>query len=102
MTREDLAKMVGEDNADYAVDIILKNLQPGFIKSVLRSEKNDVEHQLKELEDDGFAYRANGECHVNWSKETYDDTSEAMEISRKLYSVNGLVYEKNRLACMMA
>ncbi|MCD8013278.1 MAG: hypothetical protein LUG99_08900 [Lachnospiraceae bacterium] len=103
MTREELTKQVGgEENAEYAMNLILKNIEPGFIRAILRSEKSAVEYQLKELEAEGFACMVNGSYHTDWGRESYDDTPEATEINSKLSSVEGLIYENNRLAVMMA
>lgn len=58
MTREDLVKMVGnEDQANYAIDFILGNITGEFVKNVLKVELKKVETEIKALVEEDVIYK---------------------------------------------
>lgn len=69
MTKQELIKMVGnEDRAEYALNILLKNLKPQFIKMCVENELKEVESKIKEYQEKGYIWLNNGTYAVNWCK----------------------------------
>ena len=69
MTKQELIKMVGSEvQADYALEIILKNLKPSFIRTVVQTELNEVDREINTMEMAGYIVTANGQKRVNWGK----------------------------------
>ena len=67
MTREELVKMTGsEEQADYALSILLKHIKPAFIRSAIHAELQSIETEIQELRDKGIVYSCNGYDHVSW------------------------------------
>lgn len=69
MTRNELTTMTGStERADFAIEILLKQVQPGFIRSAIRAEGAEIEEQLDALMLEGWAYKANGTWAPCWGK----------------------------------
>ena len=93
MTKQELIEMVGsEEQADYAMAIILKNIKRDFVSLCIRAEVKEIETKLQAFIDEGVLYKANGSLHVNWG---HKDTS-------KCYDANALLYSRNRTMSLMA
>ncbi len=61
MTKEELVKMVGtEEQADYAMEIILSQVKKDFVKSAIKAKIAEVESRMNELEAEDIIYTANG------------------------------------------
>ncbi len=94
MTKEELIKMVGtEEQADYAIEIILSQVKKDFIKSAIKAKIAEVESRMNELETEDIIYTNNGTKYVNWNPNKDSD---------KQYEADSLIYTKNRLMSMLA
>ena len=106
MTREELiAKYGSEDQANFVIAILLKNVKPAFIKSAINTELSEVEGKIAEYKTDGFIYTANGHEHVSWGKSEelkgWDNTEEEkklyIEARKRCNEASDLLYRRNRL-----
>lgn len=69
MTKQELIKMAGsEDQAEYAMLILLKNVKPEFVKMCIYAELQEAEAQIKEYEKSGHIVYINQHYSVNWCK----------------------------------
>lgn len=115
MTRQDLIKMTGnEEQATLAIDILLNQIQPDFIKMAIRAELKAVESQITNAEKEGLIVKTNGVYSVNWRKEyeplngetvwnaTEEQTKEMNTIRDKLYKADALLYRRNRIISLTA
>jgi hypothetical protein len=69
MTRNELTTMTGStDRADFAIEILLKQVQPDFIRYAVRAEAAEINSELKDLERAGWVVKVNGSRSVNWAK----------------------------------
>ncbi len=94
MTREELIKMVGnEDQADYAMEIILSQIKADFVRSAIKGKLTETENRIKELEAEDVIYTANGFKKVNWNPN---------KDSNKQYEANSQIYIRNRLKSMLS
>lgn len=94
MTKTELIEMVGsEEQADYAMEIILNQLKKDFIKNAIKSKLTDTENKMAELETEDIIYTENGTKKVNWNPSKDSD---------KQYKANSLIYIRNRLMSMLA
>ena len=97
MTRKELVEMVGsEEQANYAMDIILKNLKSEFVRMCIKSEINQINEELASLEHQGIICTNNGTRNVDWNPNRYgDDMTPA-------YDANALLYNLNRTTSLIA
>lgn len=111
MTREELIKMCGsEEQANLAIDILLKNVKPAFVQSCIKVEIAKTEEKISDYKSSGFIYTSNGTYHTNWNKanelngfslsadqeKQYDDAFE------KCNEAESLLYRKNRLTSLIS
>lgn len=111
MTRNELTAMTGnEEQTTFAIELLLKHIQPDFIRSVVRAEAAEIEAELKELEAQGWAVRICGSWRANWGKAeklngwnltpeqeaAYDAASDACG------TVEALTYRLNRVTSLTA
>lgn len=111
MTRNELTAMTGStEQTDFAIELLLKHIQPDFIRSVVKAEAAEIEAELKELEAQGYALQRNGGWHANWGKAeelngwnltpeqeaAYDAASDACG------TVEALTYRLNRVTSLTA
>ena len=69
MTKNELNAMTGrEELTDLAIELLLKQVKPDFIRSAVRAEAAEIEAELKELETQGWAVNRNNVWRANWSK----------------------------------
>lgn len=69
MTREELVKMTGsEEQADYALELVLKQVTQSFVTSCVKAEENALEAQIKAELEAGYIWKNNGSYAVSWSK----------------------------------
>ena len=92
MTREELVEMTGsEEQANYAIGIILKQLKPQFISNCINAELSDINAKISKLKSNDIIYTANGSEHVNWGAKSED-----------CYTAEGLLYTRNRMKSLVA
>lgn len=111
MTKQELIEMVGnEEQAAYALEIVLKNLQPGFIRTVVNLELKAIDEEIQKMKGAGFIVTNNGHDSVNWGKamqlngwnlseEQQAEYDKAMDTCA---NCNSLLYKKNRTISLIA
>lgn len=93
MTRQELIEMTGsEEQADYAMEIVLKNIKREFVKQCVKAEVAEIEARISELKTSRHIYTANGMNHVNGNPDFSDGFNEAQ----------GLLYRHNRTRALTA
>lgn len=111
MTRKELINMMGnEEQADFALDLVLKNLQPAFIRTVIELELKEVAQEIQALKDDGFIVACNGHDSVNWGAaerlngwNLSDEQQATYDAARaKCEASDALLYRKNRVTSLLA
>lgn len=115
MTRQELTKMVGnEEQATFAIDILLNQIKPDFIVMAIRAELKAVEEQIRTAETEGLIVKTNGTYAVNWKKEyeplngdtvwnaTEEQTKEMSAIRDKLHKADALLYSRNRIVSLIS
>lgn len=116
MTRQELVEMVGnEDQANLALELLLKSVRPAMIKTIIHAEIESVNKKLDEYREADFVSHYNGSDHVNWMMENkpYEDAgctvfnapvsvNAQSEFNRKLCEeAEALLYSRNRLTSMI-
>ena len=111
MTKQELISVVGnEEQANFALEIVLKNLQPAFIKSVVDLELKEINREIQTMKDAGFIVTCNGHDSVNWGAaerldgwNLSDDRQAAYDEAReKCEACDALLYRKNRTTSLLA
>ena len=115
MTMQELIKMTGnEEQATFAIDILLNQIQPDFVKMAIRTELKVIESQITNAEKEGLIVKTNGIYAVNWRKEyeplngetvwnaTEEQTKEMETIRDKLDKADVLLYRRNRIISLTA
>lgn len=111
MTRKELTAMTGTtEQTDFAIELLLKHIQPDFIRSVVKAEAAEIEAELKELEAQGWAIQIRGSWRADWGKAEklngYNLTPEQeMEYDAawfKCSDVENLAYRLNRVTSLTA
>ena len=117
MTKQELIKMTGsEEQADFAMEILLKNCKRAFVEMAIKAELNEIDNQVKAFEQEGILVKCNSSYHVNWgaaykvfgdepgaawhATEEQKDESEA--IGSRCYDANALLYRRNRTISLLA
>lgn len=92
MTKEDVAVLIGEktEDTDYVVDIILKQIKPGFVKSAIKAELKETEAAINALKDEGFISVKNGIYQAFWRPGI--NSGKYMEANRLIYTRNRLIH----------
>ena len=68
MTRKELTAMTGTvEQTDFAIELLLKHIQPDFIRSVVKAEAAEIEAELKELGAQGWAVQTRGSWRADWN-----------------------------------
>ena len=92
MKKQELIEMTGsEEQANYAVQIILEQLKPEFVRQCVKAELAGVEVKIKTLKEKDVIYTSNGTECINWKAD-----------SDECYEANGLLYQRNRLTSLIA
>ena len=117
MTKQELIKMTGsEEQAAYAMEILLKNCKKPFVEMAIRAELKEIENRIKAFEADGIIVKCNGSYSVNWAKAykpygdepgsywhaTKEQKAEAEAIEKRCYEANALLYTRNRTISLIA
>lgn len=111
MTKKELVKLVGnEEQAEYVMELVLKNLRPGFIRSTVQIELDAINREIQQMKEAGFIYTCNGSDHVNWGKaeelngwNLSEEQQAAYDAARNRCSeCSSLLYRKNRVTSLLA
>ena len=80
MTKQELIKMTGsEEQADYAMEILLRNCKKAFVRMAIQAELDEIEREVKAFEQEGILVKCNSSYHVNWGALTrFSETSPAL------------------------
>ena len=106
MTKQELIKMTGsEEQANYTLEIILKNVQPNFIRKVVEMELDEIDSKIASMEAEEYIVTTNGHKHVDWRKAenlngwnlTEEQQAKYDEAKKKCIACNNLLYERNRI-----
>ena len=93
MTKQEIIDMVGnEEEANFALEILLNHIQKPFLDSVIRAELKTIENELKKFEKMGIICTTNGIKKVDWNPIN----------GVKSYEADILLYKYNRLVSMLA
>jgi len=117
MTKQELIKMTGsEEQADFAMEILLKNCKKDFVRMAIRAELNAIEKEIKTFEEEGVLVMRNGSYSVNWGAPrrvfgdepgaawhaTEEQKAESEAIESRCYEANALLYRRNRTTSLLA
>lgn len=111
MTKQELIQMCGtEEQANYAMEILIKNVKVDFVKMAIKAEISETKNQIKKLKDLGFIYSSNGTLHVNWGKAdelngfnlSDEEEKRYEEASQKCHEADSLLYRNNRLTSLIS
>ena len=117
MTKQELIKMTGsEEQADFAMEILLRNCKKAFVRMAIQAELNEIEKEVKAFEADGILIKSNGSYSVNWGAAyrvygdepgaawhaTKEQKDESEAIEKRCYDANALLYRRNRTISLLA
>ena len=117
MTKQELIKMTGsEEQAAYAMEILLKNCKRAFVEMAIKAELNEIDNQVKTFEQEGILVKCNSSYHVNWGAAykvfgdepgaawhaTEEQKAESEAIESRCYDANALLYRRNRTIALIA
>lgn len=67
MTKQELIEMTGsEEQAEYAMNILLKNCKESFVRMAINAELAEIGKQIEAFKEEGTIVSANGSDRVNW------------------------------------
>ena len=117
MTKKELIELTGsEEQAAYAMEILLKNCKAPFVKMAIQAEIKAIEKQIEAFKQEGIIYEANHSNHVNWGKAeavfgnepgsywsaTKEQKAEAERIEERCREAEALLYTRNRTVDLLA
>lgn len=117
MTRKELIEMTGsEEQAAYALDILLKGIKAPFLRMAIQAELGEIDSEISGLEAEGLIVKTNGTLSVNWQAEdavfgsepgafwsaTEEQRQEAERIREHLQKADALLYRRNRTVSLLA
>lgn len=93
MKEHELVAMVGNDNVDYVMSLILQSMNRGDIVKIIYDKISSIDMEILELKEKGVIYSKNGSDYVDWN---YDED----------YTIKNhadiLLYTRNRLLHILA
>lgn len=111
MTMNELIQMTGsEEQANYALQILLGSVKPAMIRSAVRAELDRIQAEIDAMKAEGVIYSCNGYEHVSWNYADklngWDLTEEqqaAYDAARKKCAeADALLYRRNRTVSLIA
>ena len=117
MTKQELIKMTGsEEQAAYAMEILLKNCKKAFVRMAIQVELDKIEKEVKAFEEEGILSRYNSTWHVNWAAPhrvfgdepgaawhaTEEQKAESEAIENRCRDASALLYRRNRTISLLA
>lgn len=117
MTKQELIKMTGsEEQADYAMEILLKNCKKDFIRMAIKAEMAEINKEIDAFKEDEIIVSTNGFDKVNWGaadavfgdepgafwNATEEQKAQAEAIEARCYEANRLLYRRNRTESLLA
>ena len=117
MTKQELIKMTGsEEQADFAMEILLKNCKKAFVRMAIKAELNEIDNQIKAFEAEGILVKCNSSYSVNWAEAykpfgdepgsywhaTDEQKAESEAIEKRCRDASALLYRRNRTTSLLA
>lgn len=117
MTKQELIQMTGsEEQATYAMEILLKNCKESFVKMAIQAELKRIEDEIKALKEEGIIYEANHSYSVNWEapeavfgnepgaywSATKEQKQRAEALEERCREAEALLYMRNRTVDLLA
>ena len=117
MTKQELIKMTGsEEQADFAMEILLKNCKKAFVRMAIQAELDGIDKEIKSFEEEGILVKCNSSYHVNWGAAykvfgdepgaawhaTDEQKAESEAIDRRCRDASALLYRRNRTVSLIA
>ena len=117
MTKQELIEMTGsEEQAAYAMEILLKNCKKEFVRMAIQAELSQIEKKIKAFEAEGILYKCNSSYHVNWGAAykvfgdepgaawhaTEEQKAESEAIENRCRDASALLYRRNRTIALIA
>lgn len=117
MTKQELIEMTGsDDQAEYAMSILLKNCKKAFVEMAINAELAEIKQQVETFKQDGIIVSTNGYDHVNWNAAskvfgnepgafwhaTEEQKAEAEAIEARCREAEIILYRKNRTVSLIA
>ena len=117
MTKQELIKMTGsEEQADYAMEILLRNCKKAFVRMAIQAELDEIEREVKDFEEEGILVKCNSSYHVNWGAAykvfgdepgaawhaTEEQKAESEAIENRCRDASALLYRRNRTIALIA
>lgn len=117
MTKQELIKMTGsEEQADFAMEILLKNCKRAFVEMAIQAELDVIEKEVKAFEQEGILVKCNSTYYVKWGAAykvfgdepgaawhaTEEQKAESEAIENRCRDSNTLLYRRNRTISLLA
>lgn len=117
MTKQELIEMTGsEEQAAYAMEILLKNCKESFVRMAIKAELAEIDEQIAAFKEAGIIASANGFDRVNWGAAdapfgtepgafwtaTEEQKAQAEAIEAKCHEADSLLYKRNRTVNLIA
>lgn len=117
MTKQELIEKTGsEEQAEYAISILLKNCKKDFIEMAIKAELAEINEQIEALKNDGIIVSANKTDRVNWGAvdepignepgafwhATEEQKAQAEAIEARCREAEHLLYKRNRTTSLLA
>lgn len=117
MTRQELIEMTGsEEQAAYAMEILLRNCKESFVTMAIKAELNKIDSQIEAFKQEGIIYEANHSNSVDWGAPervfgnepgafwhaTAEQKAEAERLEERCREAEALLYRRNRTVDLIA
>lgn len=117
MTKQELIEKTGSDEqAEYAISILLKNCKEPFLRMAINAELDEINEQIEALKNDGIIVSANQTDRVNWGAAdapfgnepgafwhaTKEQKEQSEAIEARCNEAAALLYRRNRTTSLLA
>lgn len=117
MTKQELIEMTGsQEQATYAMEILLRNCKEAFVKMAIKAEINKINGQIEAFKEEGIIYEANHSYSVDWGAPervfgnepgaywhaTAEQKAEAERLEERCREAEALLYTRNRTVDLIA
>jgi len=117
MTKQELIEMTGsEEQATYAMEILLRNCKQDFVKMAILAELKKIDSQIEAFKREGIIYEANHSNNVDWGapdrvfgnepgaywSATDEQKAEAERIEERCREAEAILYARSRTIDLIA
>lgn len=117
MTWQELKEMTGsEEQASYAMGILLKNCKAPFVRIVIQAELKGIDEEIEAFKKEGIICETNHTNKVNWAaackafgdepgafwSANEEQKQEAEKIEERCREAEALLYRRNRTVSLLA